>query len=436
MFVLQNEIKYYIMLFVVVICINSSRYIGENILATFSYTAIDQKGKEIKSSIEATDIEQAKSLIKEEGNLPISVSAGSVLSRDINITIVESKPKPRDLAVFCRQFVSITSAGVPITSALEMLTEQTENKMMKAALAESLTSIQAGSSLSEALTRHPKIFSNLLVTMVRAGEESGSLDVSFGRMAEQYEKEAKLKAFVMKSSVYPLVIMVVAILVVILLLAFVVPQFETMLSSIGSELPALTVAVVAASDFIIEFWYIVGAVIIGGVVGINRFAKTEVGKVFFGKAQLRLPLFGDLAVKTAAASTCRTLSTLVAGGIPLINALEIVAGTMTNVQFKESLLEAKDSVSMGAPLSEQFIKGSLYPPLVCHMTKIGEETGDIDGMLTKVADYYDDEVEAATAMVMSAIEPATIVVLAVIIGTIVGAVMLPMMEMYDALGNM
>ncbi len=405
-------------------------------MATFTYTAIDQAGKEIKGSIEAVDLEQAKSLIKEEGNLPITVSTGSVLTRDINITIMEAKPKSRDLAVFCRQFVSITSAGVPITNALEMLAEQTENKMMKSALSECLASIQAGSSLSEAMNLHPKVFPYLLVTMVRAGEASGSLDVSFGRMAEQFEKDAKLKSLIMKSSVYPIVILVVATLVVILLLAFVVPQFEAMLTDIGSELPALTVAVVAASDFIIEFWYIVAAVIGGGIFTIYSFAKTDAGKAFFSTVQLKLPLFGDLAVKTASANTCRTLSTLVAGGIPLINALEIVSGTMTNTQFKETLIEAKDSVSMGAPLSEQFVTGQLFPPLVCHMTKIGEETGDIEGMLNKVADYYDDEVENATAMVMSAIEPATIVVLAVVIGTIVGAVMLPMMEMYNALGNL
>ncbi len=405
-------------------------------MAAFSYTAFDKTGKQIKGTIEASSVEEASALIKEGGNLPLSVGAGSALNKDINITFLQKKPTPRDLAVFCRQFVSITSAGVPVTNALEMLAEQTENPSLKNAVAECLASIQAGSDLSEAMGRFPKVFPPLLVTMVRAGEASGTLDVSFNRMAAQFEKDAKLRSLIQKSSIYPIIVLLVAFAVVVLMLAFVVPQFEGLLTDIGSELPALTVAVIAASDFMAEFWYIVIAVFFALVLFIRYFAGTDIGKMFFSTLQLRLPLFGDLTVKTASAATCRTLSTLIAGGIPIIDAIEIVSGTIANVQFKNSLIEARDSVAMGAPLSEQFVTSGLYPPLVCHMTKIGEETGDLEGMMNKIADYYDEEVENATAMVMAVIEPMTIILLALVIGVIVGAVMLPMVEMYNALGNL
>ncbi len=413
-----------------------NQYIGEIILATFSYTAIDKAGRQIKGTMEASDRGQATALIKEAGNLPVSVNSAGVLNKDINLSFFDKKPTPRDMSVFCRQFVSITSAGVPITQALEMLAEQTENPSLKKALEECLAAIQAGSSFSEAMSMHPKVFPYLLITMVKAGEASGSLEVSFSRMAEQFEKDAKLRAMIAKSSVYPTIVLIVSIVVVVLMLAFVVPQFEDVLAQAGTELPALTVVVIAASDFMVEYWYFVLAVTIGLIVLLRMFFQTDSGKAFTSALQLKAPLFNNLAIKTASASTCRTLSTLVAGGIPLIDAIEIVSETMSNVQFRDALIMARDNVSMGAPLSEQFTMSKLYPPLVCHMTKIGEETGDLEGMMNKIADYYDEEVENATEMIMAAIEPATIIILALVIGLIVGAVMLPMVEMYNALGNL
>ncbi len=405
-------------------------------MAVYSYVAIDKNGKESKGTVNANEKEQVINIIKSEGKIPISVSEVGVFNRPIEFSSLKKKPKPRDMAVFCRQFVSISSAGVAVTAALEMLAEQTENKLLAGAINECRIDIQSGTSFSEAMKEHPNVFPDLLITMVEAGEATGSLETSFGRMADQFEKEAKLKGLIKKTSIYPIAILVVAVIVVMILLGYVIPQFESMLTDLGTELPLITVLVIAASDFVQQFWYYIVAVMIGTVYFLRSWAKTDSGKRVFGRIQMRLPLFGKLAVKTAAARMSRTLSTLIAAGIPLIDCIGIVANTMTNIYYNDALMKAKEEVSMGTPLSESLTRSGLFPPLVCHMTKIGEEVGDMEGMLRKQADYFDEEVEIATGSVMAAIEPAIIVVLALIIGVIVMAVMLPMAEMYAGLDSM
>ena len=327
-------------------------------------------------------------------------------------------------------------AGVSVIAALEMLSEQTENKMLRIAVTECKTSIEKGESLANSMRRQTKVFPDIFVTMVEAGEASGSLDVSFTRMAEQFEKQAKLKATVKKASIYPIVVCIVAVVVVIAMLVFVIPTFEDMFESLGTELPAITKMVVGASKFMQKYWYIVFAAVAGIAMFIRTFKKTPNGQHFFGKLAMKIPIFGNLTVKSACAGMSRTLSTLIAAGIPLIDAIDITANTMGNIYFKEALLEAKDDVAVGAPLSEPIERSGIFPPLVYHMLGIGEETGDIDGMLTKMAGYYEEEVEQATAQVMAALEPMIIIVLAVVIGTIIMAVISPMASMYSALDSM
>ncbi|MEL4106315.1 type II secretion system F family protein [Oscillospiraceae bacterium WX1] len=403
-------------------------------MAAYIYTAVDRSGRNRKGTIEADTKERARELLKNDGLVALAVNDQNLLNKEITFDI-GGKPKSRDMSIFCRQFVSIVGAGVTIIEALGMLSEQTENKTLKKAILETKLAVEKGESLAGAMRQNEKVFSGMLITMVEAGEASGSLEVSFTRMADQFEKEARLKALIKKASIYPAVVAVVAVAVVIAMLTFVVPTFQQMFADLGTKLPGITLFVVALSKFMQSYWYIVVLTIILLVVFLNYFKTTDAGMRVFGKIAMKLPLFGKLTVKTASSRLARTLSTLLAAGLPLINALEITANTMTNIFFKEAILNAKEDVTMGTSLSEPLVRGGLFPPLVCHMLKIGEESGNIEAMLSKLADYYDEEVEIATQSLMAALEPAIIIFLAGVIGTIIISVILPMAQMYSGLQN-
>lgn len=404
-------------------------------MPVYSYVAVGANGKEVKGNIDMPTREDALLWIKQAGLTLISVGEAGALSKDINLSFLDRKPSPRDMAVFCRQFVSIVSAGVDVRAALEMLSEQTENNILRRAVDEAAKGVQRGESLADAMRPNVKVFTSMFITMVEAGEASGSLETSFTRMGDQFEKDAKIRGVVKRATTYPIVLAIVAVGVVILMLAFIIPQFEEMFADLGTELPGLTVAVVAASEYLRSDWYVVAGIVVGAVLLIGAFRRSETGKKFFGTVSMKVPLFGNLVVKTACSRMSRTLSTLLAAGIPIIDAIGITSNVMSNIHFKNALTAAKEDVSLGTALSEPLQRCGLYPPMVYHMLKIGEETGSIEDMLEKMADYYDEEVEASTAQVMAALEPAIIVVMAGIIGVLIGAVMMPMASMYTALDN-
>ena len=403
-------------------------------MAAFSYSAIDKAGRDRKGSIEADNRDKARELLKLDGLTALVINEQNLMTRDLNITI-GGKPKARDMSIFCRQFVSIIGAGVTIIDAMDMLSEQTENKVLKKAILEAKLAVEKGESLADAMRVNRKTFSDMFITMIEAGEASGSLEVSFARMAEQFEKEARLKALIRKASVYPAVVAIVAVVVVIGMLTFVVPTFQDMFKDLGTELPGVTVFVISLSNFMQNYWYIVLIGIVLIVVLSKYLMTTDAGKRLFGNIAMKLPLFGKLTIKTASSRLARTLSTLLAAGLPLMDALEITAKTMTNIYFREAVQQAREDVSMGTTLSEPLYRGKLFPPLVCHMLKIGEESGNVEAMMDKLADYYDEEVEIATQTLMAALEPAIIIFLAVVIGTIVLSVIMPMATMYQGLSN-
>ena len=405
-------------------------------MATYAYVIATAAGKEQKGSLQADTLEKAVAELKKAGHTVISIQEAGALGQEVQLSIFKRKPKARDMSVFCRQFVSIVDAGVPVLSALEMLGEQTENAILRAAIVGCKRSIEKGSALADAMREYPKVFTGIFITLVEAGEASGNLSNSFARMADQFEKQTKLNNMVKKATIYPVVLMIVTVVVVIILLAKVVPTFESMLADLGTDLPGVTKFVLACSAFVQSKWWLLLALVVGAVFGIRAFQKTENGQYAFGRLQMKLPLFGKLALKTASARFARTMSTLLSAGIPMIDALEITANTMSNVLYRDAILDARDDVAMGTTLSEPLKRQGRFPALMHHMVGIGEETGNIDGMLTKLADYYDEEVEATTAQVAAAMEPAIIIVMAVIVGTIVMAVMLPMASMYSALDNL
>ncbi len=402
---------------------------------SFSYVAIGMDGKEKKGSMEAASADKVLAQLKADGLIPINVAAQSALSKDLNITF-GNKVKARDLSLFCRQFVGILSAGVSIITALDMLSEQTSNKRLATAIKDTQIAVEKGDNLATAMRMQGKIFPSILTNMVEAGEASGNLEIAFERMATQFEKENRLKSLIRKAAIYPCAVGIIAFIVVIVMLVVVIPRFESLFRSMGTDLPMLTQIMKDASDFIVTKWPIlllVIAVIIGGVIA---FKKSPRGELFFAKLSLKLPIFGKLNIKTYSARYARTISTLLVAGIPLIEALEITAKTIDNKIVRDVLLNAKTEVARGVPLSEPIKAAGVFPPMVHHMTHIGEETGNIEGMLTRLADYYDEEVEIASQGLTAALEPIIIIVLAVIVCLLIAAIMGPMLQMYTDMENL
>lgn len=404
-------------------------------MAEFNYLVVDKTGKEKKGNMQAETVDEVRAKLKNEGFTVVNVTKASALTKEINITIGKAV-KPRDLSVFCRQFISMVRAGVTILDSLDMLAEQTENVAMAKAIRGVHTEIRKGETLSEALSKYPKVFPDIMCSMVAAGEASGKLDVAFERMATHFEKSAKLKAIVKKAMIYPIIVMIVALVVIVVMLVKVIPAYDSMFEQLGGELPALTRAVVAVSDFIMHDWFWLIVIFIGVGIAISVFKKTITGQIVFGTISRKLPVFGKMTIKQASSNYARTLSTLIYSGLPMMDALAITANTMSNYLYKKALNHAREEVAKGVSLSEPIVQSGMFPPMVGHMTRIGEETGDLEGMLSRLADYYDEEVEMATQSVIAALEPMIILVLAAIVIVIIGAVMLPMFQLYGQMDNL
>ncbi len=404
-------------------------------MPSYKYTAYTKEGKEKKGSIEADDKDAAVKLIKAEGNTPIKIEEEGLMDKDLNFSFGGKKATSRDLSIFCRQFVSISKAGVSIVDALEMLADQTENKELKKAIYDTMTSVQKGETLAVSMKKQGKIFPPLLINMVEAGEASGNLDVAFDRMATQFEKDTRLKSMVKKAMIYPAALSVVIIGVIIIMMAFVVPTFSSMYADMGQTLPLITRIVVGMSDFVVDKWYILVAVVAVLIVGFKIFKSTEQGTYILADLSIKAPIFGKMTVKSASATFARTLSTLTAAGISMIEALEITGKTMKNIRFRDELLNAKDKVAQGRPLSEPLKAGGLFPNMIVHMIGIGEETGNLEDMLLTAAGYYEEEVEVTTESISTVVEPMIICIMAGIVGVVIMAVLIPMFGMYDLAGQ-
>ena len=401
----------------------------------FSYVAVDKRGKEKRGSLEAETRERALEQLKAEGLIPVSVREQGALNKEIDFSIGK-KVKPRDLSVFCRQFVSITQAGVPMKEALQMLSEQTENKWLKRAISEVLLNVEKGNTLADSMRSQPDIFPPMLVNMVEAGEQSGSLEMAFSRMAVHFEKEAKLKATIKKATIYPIIPVLAAIGVIAVMLLFVIPIFIDMFADLDIEMPAITMFVMNSSKWMTSHWYVLLAIIVGVVAAYKLIYRTTQGRLTIDRIKMKMPLFGKLTVKTACSQFARTMSTLLMSGISTIDALETTSKIVNNIHYTNAMLKAREEVMKGVPLSEPLEASGIFPPMVYHMTGIGEETGNVEEMLEKMADYYDEEVEMTTQSVLAAMEPIIILFMALIIGTLVIAVISPIASMYNGLDNL
>ncbi|MGN0161741.1 MAG: type II secretion system F family protein [Lachnospiraceae bacterium] len=405
-------------------------------MATFNYSALMPDGKEKKASVNAVDIEEAKQMIKAEGGMLLNINEAGALDKEIELPfkLGQKKVSSRDLCVFCRQFVSIIEAGVSIVQALDMLAEQTENKKLAKALEDTRDAVEKGDTLSRAFSYHSEIFNGLFLSMVEAGEASGSLEVAMSRMAVQFEKDNHLKSLVKKALTYPAILIVVLILVVVAILAFVMPTFVDMFESMDMELPIMTRILISSSNFVIQRWYFLIAIVVAIVVAFMVFARSKQGTYIIAKAQIKLPVVKNLVMKTACARFAQTLQTLLMAGMSMMDSLDICAKTMDNILYKEALLDVRDNVSLGSSLSSELKRTKLFPPMICHMVGIGEETGNLEQMLESCANYYDEEVENATQQLTAVLEPAITVVMACVVLVVVLAIYTPMTSMYEGIG--
>ena len=397
----------------------------------FNYTAINRNGKRVRSSLDASSIETAKSSLRGAGYTILDIKEQTTLNRDIEIPFL-GNPKAKDMAVFCRQFVSILRAGVSVASVLAMLGQQTGNKKLRAAIREMQADVEKGESLATSMRRHPKIFPAILVNMVAAGEASGNLEESFRQMELYFDRSKRTKSKVTSAMIYPCVLIVVMIVVLIVMMTKIIPNFLKTFEDMDAELPKLTLGVMAVCEWFKSWWWVpllvLAALIVGGVL----FHRTDKGKHFFGWLARKTPVVGNLTVKTACATFCRTMEVLIGSGLTLTDSMDLAASNMGNIYYLEAIRDARALVAEGTPLRESLVRTGIFPPMVSNLVGVGEETGDLQSMMGKVADYYDEEVDEATKKLLNLMEPAIIIFMAVFVVIIVLAIYLPMINMTKA----
>lgn len=403
-------------------------------MATYRYRITDKYGKDKKGTVEAASEEAATAKLKGDGAIVHSVKeTTSVDDAAWNISI-GNPVKLKDISLFCRQFYSILNAGVTVVEGLKMLQGSTENKVLRKSLFNVQVNVEKGETLANAMALEGKVFPDLLINMVAAGEATGNLSVAFERICTQFDKDMKLRSMLISAMIYPVVVLIVAVIVVIVLMVVVIPNFQEVFATMGETLPLPTRIVIAVSDFMIAnlVWVIGG--IIGLIALIISAKNTETGKQFTSRMCLKIPVVKDFSVKNAAAKFSMTMSTLIVSGVPLVEALGIVANVVENRVVRKVLNEAREDVMQGIPMSEPLEASEVFPEMVHHMIRIGEETGNTEAMLDKVAEYYEMEVESATKNLTTAMEPMVILLLAVVVGGVVGAIVMPMMQIYSMAG--
>ena len=403
-------------------------------MATFKYRITDRYGKDKKGTVEANSEEAATAKLKGEGAIVHFIKeTKSVDDAAWNITI-GNPVKLKDITLFCRQFYSILNAGVTVVDGLKMLEDSTENKILRKSIYNVQVNVEKGETLANAMALEGKVFPDLLINMVAAGEATGNLSVAFERICTQFEKDQKLRSILVGAMIYPVVVLVVAIIVVIVLMVVVIPQFQQVFDMMGEQLPLPTRIVIGVSEFMkSNLIWVIGGII--GFVGLIIYAKnTETGKQITSRVCLKIPIIKDFSIKNASAKFSMNMSTLVMSGVPLVEALGIVANVVENRVVRKVLNDSREEVMQGIPMSEPIEASEVFPQMVYHMLRIGEETGNTEAMLDKVAEYYEQEVEAATKNLTTAMEPAVIILLAVVVGGVVGAIVMPMMQIYSMAG--
>lgn len=399
-------------------------------MAKWTYRARNSSGKIEEGEIDANSEADAKNGLAKRRLTPISVkkkSGGGGIKLGSGIKSV-------DIARFTRQFAVMNSAGLALLNALQVLEEQSDNPAMREVVRKISGSVSGGTNLSQALAQHPKVFSKLYVHMVAAGEAGGALEQVLNRLAEYQEANERLKRKVKGAMTYPVIVGIVAVAVVTVLMTLVVPKFAEIFKQGGNELPGPTAAVMFVSDLLRDYFLVLFLGLVGLIIGGMQMLKTPQGRMSFDKAKLKIPLVKDLEVKSAVARFGRTIGTLLSSGVSIMDALEVTAKTSGNVVIEKAIMHVRESIAGGKPLAEPMKETGIFPGMVVQMVSVGEKTGGLGTMLTKVADFYDEEVDAAVEALTSMIEPLIIVFLGIVIGFILVAMYMPMFSLGENVG--
>jgi type IV pilus assembly protein PilC len=397
-------------------------------VSTFAYRVRDKSGRLIEGSLEAQSEHLVVAKLREMGYIPLSVTAKAPSRLSMELRLGRERVALKDVAVFSRQLATMLSSGLSILRALAILVEQTESRPLAKVIAEMKLDIERGLSLSQAVARHPDVFPEIYLAMVRAGESGGTLDDVMVRLATTLEKQLELRGKVKSAMTYPIAIAGIVVLIVAAMLLFVVPMFESMYADLGGTLPLPTQMLIQGSRFLTRTWWLIGLAVIGGIVAFRRWTSTPGGRLAVDRSKLRLPVFGGLIRKTSVARFARTLASLVRSGVPIMESMEIVGGTSGNAVLAAAVGAARERVRLGESVSESLMGADVFPPMVVQMIAVGEETGTIDSMLDKVADFYDSEVEATVNALTSLIEPLLMVFMGVSVGGMVVSLYMPMFK--------
>jgi type IV pilus assembly protein PilC len=398
-------------------------------VAAFSYSAINASGLELSGELHAPDLGAAREQLRVRGLLASRLDELPASGEDVARNVFK-KVKPKTLQIFSRQFATMIEAGLNIVAALVILEEQTDDMYFATVVKELRADVEGGLLLSQAMSRHPKIFDRLFISMVEAGEAAGILDEVLDRVAYQIEKSTQIKRRVKGAMLYPTMVLVFATLVLTGLLMFLVPVFVKIFGQLGGQLPTLTQYVVSVSDLLRHKYYIIFPVVGGLIFGLRRYKKTEAGRRKWDRIKLKIPMkIGQVVLKVTMARFSRTLSTLVAAGVDIIKALEITGQSSGNWVIESALSDVRLKVGEGVPIAQPLVDNPIFPPMVSQMVKIGEETGELEKMLSKIADFYEDEVDAAIQSLTSIVEPLMMILVGLMVGVIVIAMYLPMFKM-------
>ncbi len=406
-------------------------------MATFAYTGRNRQGMVKKGEVAAKTRDEAMEQLRKQNIVVMSLDERAAKEGAGWTFEIGGGVTDKDLVVFTRQFATMINAGLPLIQALEILASQSENKQLRKAVGEVRTQVEGGATFADALRKHPKVFDELYVNMVHAGEVGGLLDTILGRLSKHIEKAMKLKAQIKSAMVYPAAILSVAVIVITVLMVWVIPIFAKMFAEMSGGkmgLPGPTQIVIDVSNFMQSYiiHLAIGAVLAGW--GIKKYYATPKGRLAMDRMFLKLPIVGELIRKTAVAKFTRTLGTLITSGVPILDGLSITAKTAGNKVIEEAIMSARMSISGGKTIAEPLSKGEVFPKMVTHMISVGETTGALDAMLGKIADFYEDEVDQAVAALTSLLEPMMMVFLGTVVGFIVVAMYLPIFQMASAIG--
>jgi type IV pilus assembly protein PilC len=398
-------------------------------MPVWTYSARTVGGDIRRSEIDLPSKDHVIAYLRRQKLIPVSVREKP---KDISFA-QRKKVKSREIVIFTRQFATMINAGLPLVQALDILARQTENAVLKKAVQDTLYDVEAGNTLADAMSQHPKIFSQLYVNMVGAGESGGLLDTILLRLATFLEKSEQLARKVKGAMVYPAVVLGVAVIAIAILLLFVIPTFESVFASFNQQLPLPTRIVIGMSGVLQSYWWAMGGSIVIGVLVFRRWVGTTGGRLRFDRILLRMPVLGSLVRKAAIARFTRTLGTMLASGVTILDGLEITARTAGNRVIHDAVMESRTAIAGGKSIAEPLKETEVFPPMVTQMIHVGEETGDLDGMLSKIADFYDDEVDVAVENLLKVLEPALIVILGTVVGGMIVAMYLPIFGLVNAI---